>query len=128
MSEPTRILLSEAASKHLLKAGECFMIAGKSSHPEQPGRIVLHLVPIDKPLADAACLVAMGQARATRPRSTPAAKVGAATGHPEGQGDRPPPPPAFGSFPGTPLPSATSPHNLPRHHDSQGRNTHTETP
>ena len=80
MSEPVRILLSEAASDALLAAGECFMIAGKSSHPEQPGRIVLHLLPIPKALADAACLVAMGQARAVKPRATPAARAGDASG------------------------------------------------
>ena len=55
-----RILLSEAASKHLLEAGECWMIAGKSSHPEIAGRIVLHLLPLEKQLADQLCEIAMG--------------------------------------------------------------------
>jgi hypothetical protein len=63
-----RILLSEAASKALLAAGECFIIGGKSSLPEQPGRIVLHLVAIPKEQADAACRVALGTHRATRKR------------------------------------------------------------
>lgn len=65
-ASPLRILLSETASKTLLDAGECFMIAGKTSYPEQPGRIVIHLVPIPKAQADAACGVAMGTHKATK--------------------------------------------------------------
>jgi hypothetical protein len=60
MIEHQRILLSESASKHLLEAGECWMIAGRSSHPEIAGRIVLHLVAIPKAQADAACEIALG--------------------------------------------------------------------
>lgn len=125
MSDPVRILLSQAASEALLAAGECFMIAGKSSHPEQPGRIVLHLVPIDKARADAACLVAMGQARAVKPRATAAAKDGGGQGE---AGGYPPSPPPSGSLETAPRSSATSPRNLPRHHGPQGRHTHPETP
>ena len=55
-----RILLSEEASKHLIEAGECWMIAGRSSHPEIAGRIVLHLLAIPKAQADAACEIALG--------------------------------------------------------------------
>ena len=60
MSDHLRILLSQSASDALLAAGECFVIAGKSSHPEIAGRIVLHLVSIPKAQADAACEVALG--------------------------------------------------------------------
>ena len=65
-SKPVRILLSESASKALLEVGECFVIAGKSSLPDQPGRIALHFVPIPKEQADAACHVAMGTHRAVK--------------------------------------------------------------
>lgn len=66
MPEHIRILLSEQASATLLAAGECFAIAGKSSHPEQPGRVVIHLVPVAKALADGACGVILGTHRAVR--------------------------------------------------------------
>ncbi len=77
MIDDQRILLSESASRHLLEAGECFVIAGKSSHPEHPGRLVLHLLSIPKKQADAACLVAMGQARATKFRAPKSKDEGA---------------------------------------------------
>ena len=64
MIEHRRVLLSESASKHLLEAGDCWMIAGRSSHPEIAGRIVLHLVSIPKAQADAACEVALGTRKA----------------------------------------------------------------
>ncbi len=72
MSDHQRILLSEAASKHLLEAGECWMIAGKSSHPEIAGRIVLHLLAIPKAQADAACEVALGLRKPGKRIITPA--------------------------------------------------------
>jgi hypothetical protein len=59
-NEHLRILLSEAASEYLLKAGECFMIAGKSSYTRQHGRVVLHLLAIPMDRATAACEVALG--------------------------------------------------------------------
>jgi hypothetical protein len=61
-----KILLSEEASKHLLEAGEAWVIAGKSSHPEHPGRVVLHLLPLDMKTATAACNVALGTHRAVK--------------------------------------------------------------
>jgi len=70
-SEHVRILLSEASSKVLLEAGECFMIAGRGAYPEADGtRVVLHLVPIPKDQADAACRVAMGTHRAVKRKET----------------------------------------------------------
>ena len=80
-----RILLSESASKHLLEAGECWMIAGKSS--EQPGRVVIHMMPLEKGLADKLCEIAMGTRKAgSRVKAAPApadslsAMSGTATG------------------------------------------------
>jgi hypothetical protein len=70
-----RILLSEAASRHLLEVGECWMIAGKSSHPEIPGRVVIHLLPLDMKTATAACNVALGTHRAVKIKSDTTPKV-----------------------------------------------------
>ena len=69
MIEHRRVLLSESASKHLLEAGDCWMIAGKSSHPEIPGRVVIHLLPLDMKTATAACNVALGTHRAVKIKS-----------------------------------------------------------
>ena len=78
METVSRILLSETASRHLLEAGECWMIAGKSS--EQPGRVVLHLVPVEKGLADKLCEIAMGTRKAgTRVKAAPAPAEGTST-------------------------------------------------
>jgi hypothetical protein len=76
-----RILLSEAASKHLLEAGECWMIAGKSS--EQPGRIVIHMMPLEKGLADKLCEIAMGTRKPGKRINPPAIATDASQGHPE---------------------------------------------
>jgi hypothetical protein len=71
-SEHVRILLSEAASKVLLDAGECFIIAGRGSLPHADGtRVVLHLMPVDKKTADQACGVLLGTHRATRIKPKP---------------------------------------------------------
>jgi hypothetical protein len=72
MSDHLRILLSQAASEALLAAGECFAIAGKSSHPEIAGRVVLHLVSIPKAQADAACEIALGLRKPGKRIITPA--------------------------------------------------------
>ena len=61
----TRILLSEAASRHLTDQGaECFTIVAKTRHPEQVGRWVIHLAPCSLTVARAAESVALGKARA----------------------------------------------------------------
>jgi hypothetical protein len=80
-----KILLSESASKHLIEAGECWMIAGKSSHPEIAGRIVLHLVSIPKAQADAACEIALGLRKPGRRIVTPAIDKDALTATLEGK-------------------------------------------
>jgi hypothetical protein len=79
MIEHQRILLSESASKHLLEAGECWMIAGRSPHPEITGRIVLHLLAIPKAQADAACEIAMGIRKPGKRITAPAIATDAAT-------------------------------------------------
>jgi hypothetical protein len=64
-SKPIRILLSKAASDHLTKAGEaCFAVVGRQSHPDDPTRWILHVVPCDIATADSAVKVAKGEATA----------------------------------------------------------------
>jgi len=64
---PIRILLPEGASAHLTASGEaCFIVAGKQSHPEDPNRWILHLIPCDIATADAAVAVAQGRATARK--------------------------------------------------------------
>jgi len=68
-AEPVRILLSEAASAALLAVGDAFAIAGRASYPEADGkRVVIHLLPVPKPLADQACGVILGTHRAAKIR------------------------------------------------------------
>ena len=63
--EPIRILLSPSASAHLNATGEaCFIVAGKQSHPDDPARWILHLIPCDIATADSAVKVAKGEAKA----------------------------------------------------------------
>lgn len=88
MSDHLRILLSQAASEALLSAGECFVIAGKSSHPEIAGRIVLHLVSIPKAQADAACEVALGLRKPGKRVSPPPAALDALTLTTDGKASR----------------------------------------
>ena len=65
-----RILLGASASEALTATGEAaFAIIGKASHPDDPTRWVLHLIPVDKALADQACGVILGTHKATRVRS-----------------------------------------------------------
>ena len=79
MPDHLKILLSEQASAALLSAGECFVICGKSSHPEIAGRIVLHLLPLEKQLADQLCEIALGQRRPGRRIIPPAITTDALT-------------------------------------------------
>jgi hypothetical protein len=62
MNRPMRILLSEAASRHLTEAGgDAFLVVGRASYPDDPSRWILHIVPCDMATASAACEVALGQ-------------------------------------------------------------------
>ena len=66
MAEPVRILLSPAASAALLEVGECFVLGGRATHPDTPDRIAVHLVPIEKDLADKLAGVLLGTHRVTK--------------------------------------------------------------
>jgi hypothetical protein len=64
---PIRILLPEGASSHLTAAGEsCFAVVGRQSHPDDPTRWILHLIPCDIGTANDAVAVAQGHATARR--------------------------------------------------------------
>ena len=66
----TRILLSDAASRHLEATGEaCFVIVSKTRHPEKPGRWVIHLAPAPLATVRDAEAVLFGEARAVRIRT-----------------------------------------------------------
>lgn len=81
--EPVRILLSEAVSRHLTATGEsAFVVIGKASLPDNPGRWALHLVPVDLQLACQACEVATGQRKPGRRIIPPAIAEDALQGHP----------------------------------------------
>jgi len=62
-----RILLSQAASEALASTGEnAFAIVGKASHPEIPGRWVIHLASAEWHNAMDASAVLLGTKRAVR--------------------------------------------------------------
>lgn len=85
-----RLVLSAEQSAFLRQAGVTFAVVHPGSYPENVGRYVVDLIECDYKRAVDAVEVATGQARATRPRSTPVTKAGAATGHPEDKGEPPP--------------------------------------
>jgi hypothetical protein len=63
----TRILLSEAASKHLKATGEtCFRIVAADMSNEHPGRFVIHLAPCPLDIARQAEGVILGTYAARR--------------------------------------------------------------
>lgn len=64
-----RILLSSEASKALLEAGTVFMVAGRASHPDPGDRIALHFVPCSMEAITDATEVALGRAKAVRPKA-----------------------------------------------------------
>jgi len=68
-----RLLLGQAASDYLTATGEAaFLIVGKASHPDDPARWVIHLLPVSMKTACEACEVATGQRKAGRRIITPA--------------------------------------------------------
>jgi hypothetical protein len=74
-----RILLSQTASDHLTATGEsAFLVIGKASLPADPGRWVIHLVPLDMQLACQACEVATGTRKAGKRINPPATATDAA--------------------------------------------------
>ena len=78
-----RIALSEVASDALRAAGEAFVIVGRGSYPEAPGRMVIHCLPIPKRQADAACRVAMGTHRAVKIKTPDASNTRARAREPK---------------------------------------------
>jgi hypothetical protein len=65
--KPIRILLSEAASKHLEGTGEtCFRIIAADMSNEHPGRFVIHLAPCSLGVARQAEGVLLGTHRAVK--------------------------------------------------------------
>ena len=68
----TRILLSQAASRHLSATGErAFVVVSRGSYPDSAGRWVMHLLPCDVTAANAAVRVALGQSAERRKRQNP---------------------------------------------------------
>ena len=61
-ADSIRILLDQAASDHLTATGgSAFVVVGKASLPDDPGRWALHLVACPMATAAAACEIALGQ-------------------------------------------------------------------
>jgi len=75
-----RLLLGQAASDYLTATGEsAFLIVGKASHPDDPSRWVIHLVPVDMQLACQACEVASGTRKPGKRINPPATAPDAAS-------------------------------------------------
>ena len=80
-----KILLGQTASRLLRDAGSVFLVIDRASYPMDPQRMVLFAVPCDMVTATAACEVALGRMRATKPKTTKPATIRAtlAAGEPE---------------------------------------------
>jgi hypothetical protein len=67
--DPVRILLSEAASRHLSTTGEnAFVLVGHATYPDDPKRWILYLLPTTVEAANAGTAVARGTHRAAKIR------------------------------------------------------------
>jgi hypothetical protein len=89
MSDHLRILLDPATSDTLSATGEAaFFVIGKASHPDDPSRWVLHLVPVDMQLACQACEVATGARKPGKRINPPATAPDALEGHPMAKNGR----------------------------------------
>jgi hypothetical protein len=72
MKTVSRIPLGPRASEALTATGEsAFMVIGRASHPDDPARWVIHLLPLDMKAATAACNVALGTHRAVKIKDAP---------------------------------------------------------
>jgi hypothetical protein len=71
MSEPERLVLTEAQSEHLRAVGIRFAVVHPGSYPENVGRFVLDLIPCDYQRAADSVAVAMGTKRAAKPKAKP---------------------------------------------------------
>lgn len=63
-----RLILTPEQTQLLAMQGVTFGVIAPGSHPDAAGVSVLHIVPIDKPTADSAISVALGQATARKKR------------------------------------------------------------
>ena len=76
----TRILLSEAASRHLTESGEeCFAIVSRQSWPADPKRWAIYLLPVSLRTANDATAVLLGKARAARIKTTNTSSIDTAS-------------------------------------------------
>lgn len=65
-----RLVLTEAQSAFLRESGARFAVVHPGSYPEHPGRHVLDLIECDHKTAAAAVAVALGEAKAIRPKAS----------------------------------------------------------
>jgi hypothetical protein len=80
METVSRIILDQQSSEALTAIGEsAFIVIGKASHPSDPGRWVIHLVPVPMATAAAACEVATGTRKPGKRINTPATAPDAST-------------------------------------------------
>lgn len=63
-----RVILDEETSRTLLDMGTAFIVGGRASHPDSGTRVALHLVPIDREMADQLCGILMGTHKVTKIR------------------------------------------------------------
>ena len=88
-ADSIRILLDQATSDALSATGEsAFMVIGRASHPDDPSRWVIHLVPVDMQLACQACEVATGARKPGKRINPPATATDALEGHPMAKNGR----------------------------------------
>jgi hypothetical protein len=67
--KPISILLDSEQSEILTDAGtDAFAVVGRGTWPDSPGRWVVYLIPCDIKTADAACRVARGLSKESKPR------------------------------------------------------------
>ena len=74
-NRPVRILLGETASKALLDAGTNFIVAARQTYPDDPSRVVLHLVATTFERGNDAVRVAMGEKPLSRIKSSTKTKL-----------------------------------------------------
>ena len=62
-----RFLLGVDESEILAEMGNCFVIACKASHPDNPKRFAIHAIPCNSDTLNKAVAVALGQMFARKP-------------------------------------------------------------
>jgi hypothetical protein len=73
--KPPRLILTPEQAAEIQSAGMRFAVAfvHPGSYPTTPGKMLIDLIEVDQPTADAALRVARGEARAVRIKQTPPA-------------------------------------------------------